>query len=259
MVPAREKRPAERVGSTCWHRQSSSSSPPSPLSTSSLDFPSCQSQAGGEARKHDSSAAPTEPDTAAQPRALLHHRHEWLRAEGSVHGPGLSSCSPQPHPSPEAAPWCCGCAERALPQAVREPGGQCSAEGTGSCCLLGTTAPQEPGLALNPAGPAHPIRLSRRLLLPQHTERDLGAAAGGRGSKTCHDEAQLPQGRRKSRRGPRGQTHLSSHLICTQPGLRRKDQGWNHFSTVCRLEHSTSSHKCSTCSLRRGGGGTLLG
>lgn len=55
-----------------------------------------------------------------------------------------------------------------------------------------------------------------------------------------------------------GDTHLSSHFICTQPGLRRNDQGWNHFSTVCRLEHSTSSHKCSTCSLRQRGRGLLL-
>lgn len=55
-----------------------------------------------------------------------------------------------------------------------------------------------------------------------------------------------------------GDTYLSSHLICTQPGLRRNDQGWNHFSTVCRLEHSTSSHKCSTCSLQQWGGGVLL-
>lgn len=55
-----------------------------------------------------------------------------------------------------------------------------------------------------------------------------------------------------------GDTHLSSHLICTQPGLRRNDQGWNHFSTVCRLEHSTSSHKCSTCSLQQCDRGLLL-
>lgn len=45
-------------------------------------------------------------------------------------------------------------------------------------------------------------------------------------------------------------THRSSHLIWTQPGLRRKDQGWYHFSTVGRLEQSTSSHRCRTCSLR---------
>lgn len=45
-------------------------------------------------------------------------------------------------------------------------------------------------------------------------------------------------------------THRSSHLIWTQPGLRRKDQGWYHFSTVGRLEQSTSSHRCNTCSLR---------
>ena len=44
-------------------------------------------------------------------------------------------------------------------------------------------------------------------------------------------------------------THRSSHLIWTQPGLRRKDQGWYHFSTVGRLEQRTSSHRCSTCSL----------
>lgn len=47
-------------------------------------------------------------------------------------------------------------------------------------------------------------------------------------------------------------THRSSHLIWTQPGLRRKDQGWYHFSTVGRLEHSTSSHRCNTCSLGTG-------
>lgn len=45
-------------------------------------------------------------------------------------------------------------------------------------------------------------------------------------------------------------THRSSHLIWTQPGLRRKDQGWYHFSTVGKLEQSTSSHRCRTCSLR---------
>lgn len=54
-------------------------------------------------------------------------------------------------------------------------------------------------------------------------------------------------------------THRSSHLIWTQPGLRRKDQGWYHFSTVDRLEQSTSSHRCSTCSLgtrqKEGGAG----
>lgn len=48
-------------------------------------------------------------------------------------------------------------------------------------------------------------------------------------------------------------THRSSHLIWTQPGLRRNDQGWYHFSTVCRLEHSTSSHRCRTCSLEQAG------
>lgn len=47
-------------------------------------------------------------------------------------------------------------------------------------------------------------------------------------------------------------THRSSHLIWTQPGLRRKDQGWYHFSTVGRLEQRTSSHRCRTCSLRTG-------
>ena len=49
-----------------------------------------------------------------------------------------------------------------------------------------------------------------------------------------------------------GSPHRSSHLIWTQPGLRRKDQGWYHFSTVGRLEQSTSSHRCSTCSLGAG-------
>lgn len=52
-------------------------------------------------------------------------------------------------------------------------------------------------------------------------------------------------------RSPRS-PHRSSHLIWTQPGLRRKDQGWYHFSTVDRLEQSTSSHRCSTCSLGAG-------
>lgn len=46
-------------------------------------------------------------------------------------------------------------------------------------------------------------------------------------------------------------TYRSSHLIWTQPGLRRKDQGWYHFSTVGRLEQRTSSHRCRTCSLGR--------
>lgn len=45
-------------------------------------------------------------------------------------------------------------------------------------------------------------------------------------------------------------SHLSSHLIWTHPGLRRKDQGWYHFSTAATLEHNTSSHRWSTCSLR---------
>lgn len=51
-----------------------------------------------------------------------------------------------------------------------------------------------------------------------------------------------------------GPPHRSSHLIWTQPGLRRKDHGWYHFSTVGRLEQSTSSHRCSTCSLGAGRG-----
>ena len=54
--------------------------------------------------------------------------------------------------------------------------------------------------------------------------------------------------------GSPGPPHRSSHLIWTQPGLRRKDQGWYHLSTAGRLEQSTSSHRCSTCSLRAGGG-----
>lgn len=56
-------------------------------------------------------------------------------------------------------------------------------------------------------------------------------------------------------RGPPEQDpHRSSHLIWTQPGLRRKDQGWYHFSTVGRLEQSTSNHRCRTCSLGTDGG-----
>lgn len=43
---------------------------------------------------------------------------------------------------------------------------------------------------------------------------------------------------------------LSSHLICTQPGLRMKDQGWYHFSMSSRLEHRVSSHRWRICSLR---------
>ncbi len=43
---------------------------------------------------------------------------------------------------------------------------------------------------------------------------------------------------------------LSSHLICTQPGLLRNDHGWYHFSTICSQEHKVSSHRCSTCSLK---------
>lgn len=54
--------------------------------------------------------------------------------------------------------------------------------------------------------------------------------------------------------------HRSSHLIWTQPGLRKKDQGWYHFSTVGRLEQSTSSHRCRTCSLEtRGNSGPSTG
>lgn len=49
-------------------------------------------------------------------------------------------------------------------------------------------------------------------------------------------------------------SYLSSHFIWTHPGLRRKDHGWYHFSTAAMLEHSTSSHRCSTCSLVGGGG-----
>lgn len=45
--------------------------------------------------------------------------------------------------------------------------------------------------------------------------------------------------------------YLSSHLIWTHPGLRRNDHGWYHFSTAAMLEHNTSNHKCSTCSLKR--------
>ena len=41
----------------------------------------------------------------------------------------------------------------------------------------------------------------------------------------------------------------SSHLICTQPGLRRKDQGWYHFSMMPSQEHRHSSQRWSTCSL----------
>ena len=44
-------------------------------------------------------------------------------------------------------------------------------------------------------------------------------------------------------------TDLSSHLICTQPGLRMNDHGWYHFSTTSTHEHNVSSHRCSTCSL----------
>lgn len=43
--------------------------------------------------------------------------------------------------------------------------------------------------------------------------------------------------------------YLSSHLICTHPGLRKNDHGWYHFSTADTLEHKTSNHRCSTCSL----------
>jgi len=45
-------------------------------------------------------------------------------------------------------------------------------------------------------------------------------------------------------------TDLSSHLICTQPGLRMKDHGWYHFSTTSTQEQSVSSQRCNTCSLQ---------
>lgn len=45
-------------------------------------------------------------------------------------------------------------------------------------------------------------------------------------------------------------SHLSSHLTWTQPGLWTKDHGWYHLDTTDRLEHSTSNHRCSTCSLK---------
>lgn len=82
------------------------------------------------------------------------------------------------------------------------------------------------------------------LLTGEGPKTATGRATSCRGGKSVPDSAEA-----------HGVTHLSSHLICTQPGLRRNDQGWNHFSTVCRLEHSTSSHKCSTCSLQRWGRG----
>jgi len=50
-------------------------------------------------------------------------------------------------------------------------------------------------------------------------------------------------------REPQVSTDRSSHLICTQPGLRMNDHGWYHFSTTSTQEHNVSSHKCSTCSL----------
>ena len=46
-------------------------------------------------------------------------------------------------------------------------------------------------------------------------------------------------------------TYLSSHLICTQPGLRMNDHGWYHFSTTSTHEHSVSNQRCRTCSLSR--------
>lgn len=39
---------------------------------------------------------------------------------------------------------------------------------------------------------------------------------------------------------------LSSHLIWTQPGERRKEEGRYHRSTTSTLEHRTSSHRWST-------------
>lgn len=127
--------------------------------------------------------------------------------------------------------------------------------------------PRSQALLLDQAVPHN--KLSRDLFLPQHTAGNPVAGMSGhvathwRGPKASHSEGHLLQRRRKSIPDTgmgtcHGDTHLSSHLICTQPGLRRNDQGWNHFSTVCRLEHSTSSHKCSTCSLQQWGRGLLL-
>lgn len=48
-----------------------------------------------------------------------------------------------------------------------------------------------------------------------------------------------------------GEYYLSSHLICTQPGLLMKDQGWYHFCTTGIHEQRTSNHKWRTCSLQR--------
>lgn len=76
----------------------------------------------------------------------------------------------------------------------------------GRGCLLVMTAPQEPSSALDQAGTVHRIKLSRQLLLPQHTEGNLcsgdvwaaHAATHWRESKTSHSGGHLLQGRRKS-------------------------------------------------------------
>lgn len=106
----------------------------------------------------------------------------------------------------------------------------------GRGCPFVTTAPQEPSSALDQAGTVQCIKLSRQLLLPQHAEGNLcsgdvraaHAATQWRGPKGSHSEGHLLPRRRKSILDPseaHGNTHLSSHLICTQPGLRRNDQG----------------------------------
>lgn len=93
----------------------------------------------------------------------------------------------------------------------------------GRGCLLVTTPPQEPSSALDQAGRVHRIKLSRQLLLPQHTEGNL--CSGGvwaahtathwRRSKASHSEGHLLQGRRKSTPDP-GKAHgdglTSAHI-----------------------------------------------
>ena len=124
--------------------------------------------------------------------------------------------------------------------------------------------PDGPPAALGrqPAGPETnaTTHLSPGRKLPVLGEAE-GKAAEDAGGQETGEAVSCPQGGPPPPPPPWGQgsrgpapPHRSSHLIWTQPGLRRKDQGWYHFSTVARLEQSTSSHRCSTCSLGTGRG-----
>lgn len=150
---------------------------------------------------------------------------------------------------------------------VRKPGGRARVVLTGSASTQGPPEASATQKRLGEAAPGTDASLPQ---LPQSPGRQAppptslfaGSSQSwerlnakqqrtleGEGGLSDAGRAQPPPG--WACRSP-GSPHRSSHLIWTQPGLRRKDQGWYHFSTVGRLEQSTSSHRCSTCSLGAG-------